>query len=141
MQCTLVFYLLKGTFFQKKTRCPPQIFRLCDMPVYLKMVPSLNFRHRGDKTLKLSSHIILPKTQLCALVFFSRSLNERNMGPNDGTNGSFPPSFQEHGVAPSSGALRRRTLCFAKWSNCFLTRLALKQKCKSVPNHVQPAGF
>ena len=109
--------------------------------LYLKMVPSLNFRHRGDKTLKLSSHIILLKTQLCALVFFSRSLNERNMGPNDGTNGSFPPSFQEHGVAPSSGALRRRTLCFAKWSNCFLTRLALKQKCKSVPNHVQPAGF
>ena len=108
----------------------------------LKMVQNLNFRHRGDKTLKSSSsHIILPKTQLCALVFFSRSLNERNMGPNDGTNGSFPPSFQEHGVAPSSGALRRRALCFAKWSNCFLTRLALKQKCKSVPNHVQPAGF
>ena len=41
----------------------------------------------------------------------------------DETNGSFPPSFQER---------------FAKWSNCFLTRLALKQKCKSVPNHVQP---
>ena len=39
----------------------------------------------------------------------------------DETNGSFPPSFQER---------------FAKWSNCFLTRLALKQKCKSVPNHV-----
>ena len=66
---------------------------------------------------------------------------ELYMGPNDGTNGSFPPSFQEHGVAPSSGALRRRALCFAKWSNCFLTRLALKQKCKSVPNHVQPAEF
>ena len=108
---------------------------------YLKTVQTLGYKRLNWTSVGLIIRQDLVTTQVCALVFFSRSLNERNMGPNDGTNGSFPPSFQEHGVAPSNGALRRRALCFAKWSNCFLTRLALKQKCKSVPNHVQPAGF